>query len=383
MGALSGLRVVECGVLIQAPLAAHTLGLFGADVIKVELPGGEGGRNVPGIFIAGNRGKRAIELDLRVPEGRDVFRRLAERADIVITNFALGTMERFGLDYATLSATNSGLIMANANLMGPVGRHASRAGIDIIAQAEGGLLTTFGPEGTATPVGVHIADYIASQNLVVALLAALAYRSSTDLGQYIETSLLGGQIHAQSVEYVDHMTIGPQGRAVDAHPTLRPFVQGIVPTADGHLAFAARPGGRDELFDRIGRSDLKEVARFHVRSLEPEVRDELFAILHQVFRSRTTEEWIATLTGADDVVYGTVRNHADVIADEHSYDNGYLIHDANATPPIQPGSPFRMSLTPTEVATRVPEIGEHTEEVLLELGYSWDDIDNLRLAGAI
>src|SRR3954453_16170793 len=211
MGALDGLKVVEAGLLVQGPQAAATLGEWGADVIKVELPGrGDQSRWLPvqpgdprsAYFIGCNRGKRSMTLDLRMPDGRDVFLRLAEWADVVITNFAPGPMDAWGLGYADVAARNPRLVYAAGSTFGTLGSDAAREGADLSGQAAGGLISTTGRDGQEmTPVGATIADHTSAQNLVGGIVAALYAREKTGRGQSVTTSLVGGQIWAQASEY--------------------------------------------------------------------------------------------------------------------------------------------------------------------------------------
>src|SRR3954468_3961222 len=231
MGALDGIKVIEAGLLVQGPQAAATLGEWGADVIKVELPGrGDQSRWLPvqagdprsAYFIGCNRGKRSLTLDLRTPDGRAVFLRLAEWADVVISNFAPGTMDAWGLGYDDVASRNPGVIYAAGSTFGTEGTDASRAGADLSGQAAGGLISTTGRDGgEVTPVAVTIADHIASQNLVGGILAALFARERTGRGQQVTTSLLGGQIWAQASELTGCMLRGsPAGRANRGHPLI-------------------------------------------------------------------------------------------------------------------------------------------------------------------
>jgi len=228
VGALDGVKVVEAGLLVQGPQAAATLGEWGADVIKVELPGiGDQSRWLPvqpgdsrsGWFIGLNRGKRSVTVDLRTPDGREIFLRLAEWADVVITNFSPGTLEGWGLGYDDVAARNPRIVYAAGSTFGTEGTDASREGADLSAQAAGGLISTTGRDGQeVTPVGVTIADHVASQNLVSGVLAALLARERTGRGQRVTTSLLGGQIWAQAAEYTGYVLRGrPGGRANRGH----------------------------------------------------------------------------------------------------------------------------------------------------------------------
>ena len=218
MGLLDGVRVLEAGLLVQGPQAALTMLEWGADVVKVELPGfGDQSRWLPisredrrsAFFAAYNRGKRSVTIDLRVPPGREVFLRLVERADVVITNFKPGTMDDWGLGHADAAARNARIIYAMGSSFGPEGPDAKREGADLSAQAAGGIISTTGGNGAdPSPIGATVADHIAGQNLLAGILAALYARERTGRGQLVETSLLGGQVWAQAGEYTRYLMSG-------------------------------------------------------------------------------------------------------------------------------------------------------------------------------
>lgn len=392
MGALDGVTVVEAGQLVQGPQAAAVLAEWGASVIKVELPDyGDLARSLPvqpgdarsAYFAACNRGKRGITLDLRAAPGRDIFLRLAERADVVVTNFTPGTMEGWGLGYDVLAARNPRLVYASGSTFGEVGPDAGRPGADLSGQAAGGLISTIGTTGgDPSPVAATIADHVASQNLVSGVLAALLSRERTGAGQRVDTSLLGGQLWAQASEYTACLITGhPAGRADRGNPMI-PGLYGIFPTADGWIAIVGVTGrARVTFYDVIGRPDLAE--RFAQPLYWAEDRAQLFPLLDEVFAARTTAAWSELLRAAG-LRFAPVRDHAEVIADRAVWDNGYLCEvDGPSGPvPVVP-VPVRFSATPGAPAAVAPELGQHTEEVLLELGYSWDDITALRDAGTI
>lgn len=395
MGALDGVRVVEAGLLVQGPQASALLSDWGAEVVKVELPGfGDQARwlaigpedSRSAYFTGCNRGKKSITVDLRVPAGAEVFLRLVEWADVVITNFKPGTMESWGLGYADAADRNPRIVYASGSSFGSLGPDANREGADLSAQAAGGLISTTGRDGEpVTPVGATIADHIASQNLVAGVLAALLARERTGRGQHVDVSLLGGQIWAQASEYTACLLSGQAaGRSNRSHP-LVPGLYGIFPTSDGWLAIVGVIGpARDLFFQTIGRPDL--ISRFPQLLYFAAEKAELWPILEEVFTSRTTDEWCRAL-GEAGLRFAPVRDHADVVADQSVWENGYL---ARVDDPSAPGSqisvvgtPVRFSETPAVPGALAPELGQHTEEVLLEVGYSWEEIAELLAAGAI
>ena len=394
MGPLEGIRVLEAGLLVQGPQAALTMQEWGAEVIKIELPGfGDQSRWLPidrqdrrsAFFMAYNRGKRSMTVDLRVPRGREVFLRLVEDADVVITNFKPGTMDAWGLGYADAAARNDRIIYAMGSSFGPDGPDAAREGADLSAQAAGGLISTTGGKGEGpSAIGATIADHIAGQNLLSGILAALYAREHTGRGQLVETSLLGGQVWAQAGEYTRYLlsgeVSGPSGRS---HPMI-PGIYGVFPTADGWIAIVGTAGpARDVFYRTIGRPDLIE--RFHTLLYFEEDKAALWPILDEVFATKPTAEW-CTLLGAAGLRFAPVRDHAEVAADPGVRANGYI---ASVQAPDAPGAvvevvraPVRFSEPTPAAAAGAPELGQHTEEVLLESGYSWDDIAGLSADGA-
>lgn len=395
MGALDGIRVIDVGLLVQGPQAGQTLRDLGAEVIKVELPGmGDQARWIPlapddlrtPYYEACNRGKRSITVDLRTPAGAEVFRRLVDTADVLLGNFKPGTLEGWGLGYDTLSATNPGLVYAMGSTFGTEGPGAEREGADLAGQAAGGLISTIGEDGgPMSPVGVTIADHIGSMNMTVGILAALLARQTTGRGQRVDVSLLGGQIYAQAAEYTAFLMNGVvPGRSNAGHPLL-PMAYGILPTADGAIAIiGVLPDKREEFYRAVGLPELADDPRFEPLFLGTPVRKELFAILGDVFQHKTTQEWVEILD-AIPIRYAPVQNYEQAAADPEVIANEYLVeldHPGGGTVRVV-GQPIKLSDTPTVPSAAAPELGQHTEEILLELGYEWDQIASLGEAGAI
>jgi crotonobetainyl-CoA:carnitine CoA-transferase CaiB-like acyl-CoA transferase len=395
VGALDGIRVLDIGLLVQGPQAGLTLSDMGADVIKVELPEmGDQARWIPisledlraPYFEASNRGKRSITLDLRTEPGQEAFLRLADTADVVLANFKGGTLDEWGLDYETLSARNPGIIYAMGSTLGPKGPGASREGADIAGQASGGLISTTGVDGQPyTPVGATIADHIASMNMTVGILAALLARQTTGRGQRVDVSLLGGQIYAQASEYTYFLLTGEvPGRANYGHPLLH-AAYGIVPTADGHLAIVGvPPANREAFYDAVGLPELADDERFQPLLYTPENKKALFEILNEVFPKRTTVEWCERLEAAG-ARYAPVQDYAQAAEDPMVIANEYLVEvevPGGGTKRVV-GAPIKLSDTPAVPGAVAPELGQNTEELLLELGYDWDEIAALRDQKAI
>tara|TARA_A100001037_G_scaffold16369_1_gene14349 strand:- start:97 stop:1284 length:1188 start_codon:yes stop_codon:yes gene_type:complete len=395
MGALEGIRVVDVGLLVQGPQAGQTLRDLGAEVIKVELPGlGDMARWIPismedlrtPYFEACNRGKKSITIDLRITEGANIFRKLVDAADVLVANFKPGTLEAWGLSYEELSKTNPGLIYAMGSTFGPEGKGADREGADLAGQAAGGLISTTGSDGEPpTPVGATIADHIGSMNMTVGILAALFSRNETGKGQRVDVSLLGGQIYAQASEYTAYlMTEKVPGRSNGGHPLL-PMAYGILETADGHIALVGvLPDKRQALYEAAGVPELIEDERFAPIIYTTEIRQELFRLLADGFKAKTTDEWAAILDRIE-VRYAPVNDYAQAASDPLVTTNNYIVEleDVNGETRRVVGSPIKMSDTPTSPSASAPELGQHTEEVLLELGYTWEQIGELRDLQAI
>ena len=394
-GALQGIKVIEVGLLIQGPQAAALLADMGADVIKVELPGiGDQGRYIflgdgdlrSAIFIGCNRGKRGLTLDLRHEQGANIFKKLTETADIVISNFKPGTLDAWGLGYEDLAAINPRIIWAAGSTFGPVGPDAAREGADLAGQSAGGLISTTGSDGDPpTPVGAFIADHIGSLNMVSGILAALHARHESGHGQRIEVSLVGGQIWAQASEYTHYLLTGNiPGRSNFGHP-LVPAAYRIFQTSDGWISLIGLSAeAKDVFFALVGRPEMALDPRFDALLVSPEELKSLVGELEPIFLERTTDEWCELLQEAG-ARFAPVRNYAEVVADEGVWENDYFVEikdDAGQSQRVV-GTPIRMSETPLQPSAIAPDLGQHSEEILKEAGYSAADIEEFRTAGTV
>lgn len=393
-GALEGIIVLDLSTLVQGPQAGAALHDLGADVIKVELPEiGDVGRHVDVMenighaspFVACNRGKRSVAIDLRVPAGKRAFRRLVETADVVLSNFRPGTLDEWGLGYDDLAAINPRIVWAAGSYLGPAGPDSQREGADMAGQAMGGIISTTGDDGgPMTPIATLVADHCGAQNLTSGVLAALVARERTGRGQKVDVSLLGGQIWLQAME-LTHLGITGEmaGRSNGGHPLVN-ALYGIFPTSDGYIAIAGCPEHLwPGMVRAVERPELLDNPRFGAYFTTPEIKAELREVFTEIFAQRTTADWCKRLAD-EDQRFAPVRDHAEVMADPQAHANGYLVevdHPEWGRVTL-PGCPITMSDTPTRWGVEVPELGQHTELVLNEAGFDWDAITELREQGA-
>ena len=393
-GPLAGIRVLEVGLLIQGPQAAALLSDMGADVLKIELPAiGDHSRHIhvapddprSAVFAACNRGKRSITLDLRHAEGAAIFKQLAAKADVVVSNFKPGTLAEWSLGYDELAAENPGIVCAQGSTFGPVGPDAEREGADLAGQAAGGLVSTIGRDGDPpSPVGAFIADHIGSLNMVAGILAALHVRASTGRGQNVDVSLLGGQIWAQATEFTHTLLTGRlPGRANFGHPLIK-AAYGIFPTEDGWIGvIGVPPQARDAFFVAVDRPDLALDERLQGIAIDVDTLAWFRAELATAFAKHATAHWCQAL-GEAGVRYAPVRNYDEVIGDAGAWKNGYFAEVATDDGEQRVvGTPIRMSATPLVPGATAPALGEHTEAVLGELGLDAAAIARLREQGTI
>ena len=394
-GALDGIRVLDWTIWQQGTSASAMLADFGADVIKIEEPtAGDPGRGfwkieqvggLSGYFEALNRGKRSVALNLKHPKGREALLRLAKNADVFLTNFRPGVGERLGIGYAELSEANPSIIYTRASGYGPEGPEAEAGSFDILGQARGGLMAVTGePDGLPKNVGAPIADQAGGLLAVIGILTALVHRERTGEGQEVDVSLLGSVMALQSFNITNYLFSGdvPQ-RYPRAGRT--PFWNVYRGSDDRCFAIGMLLNrGWPQICEVIGRPELENDERFaSYRSRVADHAQELMAILDEVFAKRPADEWVDALNERG-VYCARVQDYAEIAKDPQALANGYIVEveRPGAEPVRMVATPVQMSKTPGRIRSLAPELGQHTEEVLLEAGYGWEEIEALAREGA-
>jgi CoA:oxalate CoA-transferase len=398
---LQGVRIIEIAQEIQGPFAGLFLADLGAEVTKVEnretgdlsrwllaqLIGGPDVKNanVSHYFTAMNRGKRSITADLKRPEAIEIVRRMVKIHDVILTNYRPGVLDRLGLGYEDLSRINPRIIFAQASSWGPIGPWAMRPSRDTLAQAASGLMSKTGmPEDNPLAAGAAIADQTGALTLAGGVLAAMFARERTGKGQRIDASIYGTMIAAQGFELNYASLTGVESaKGGRGHPFLH-GIWGAFKTRDGYLCIAGVDDPRWPRFCKImGIEELQNdpecdnvTRNFHGTKIQK--------VLDSIFPRKTTAEWLQELTAAD-ILATEVANHQQVLSSEQARLNGYLLdleHPVAGKITVT-GCPVTLNGEVAHQAEPAPEFGQHTEEVLLELGYSWEEIGALRDAQVV
>jgi len=392
-GALAGIRVLDFSRIFAGPDSTQVLGDLGADVIKVEDPrGGDDCRYLGATreelerigapspsFRSFNRNKRSITLDLGNEAGREVARRLLDRADVAVNNFRPGTMERWGLGYDELKKANPRLVYCDFHAYGPVGPLAQIGANDLALQAHSGLMDISGPEGgPPARAGSAIIDLHASLAIVSAVLAALFHRERTGAGQRVDTSLLLSSAHLMSYFYQDYWLTGKQHQRMGTANHLSVPNQAF-PTLDGYVVIIAPT---DEMWARLAATldpGTLGVEKFRTASERLRLRKEVVEALSSVTRRMSKHDIHAALSRAK--VSVSIMQGIGEAADHPQLEAvGGVFRDLDSGAPYV-GTPFRMHATPARMQRAFPGLGQHTREVLAEAGYSGQDMDRLEKAG--
>jgi crotonobetainyl-CoA:carnitine CoA-transferase CaiB-like acyl-CoA transferase len=405
-GPLSHIRVLDLSRVLAGPWAAQNLADLGAEVIKVERPGSGddtrgwgppwvkdgGGRETreSAYFLSVNRNKKSVTLDISKPEGQAIVRALAQKCDVLIENFKVGDLSRYGLAWDDLKKVNPRLIYCSVTGFGQDGPHAARPGYDFIFQGMGGLMSITGerdgqPGAGPQKVGIAITDVLTGMYASLAIVAAIAHCERTGQGQYIDAALLDTIVAFNANQIVSFFCSGRIPlRYGNAHANVVPYE--VFPTADGHIILAVGNDGQFQRFcEAAGCPELVAEARFKTNSQRIVHRAELIPLIAEIMRTRTKHEWIEALEAAN-VPCGPINNMKEVFEDpqvQHRRLRVDMPHPLGGIAPLV-ASPMRLSATPVEYRHAPPLLGQHNEEVLKGLlGKSDVELAALKAEGVI
>jgi len=400
-GALTGLRVLDLSRVLAGPWATQTLGDLGADVIKIERPGiGDDTRSwgppeIPGAgysayYACTNRNKRSVAIDISKPEGSELVVALATRSDVLVENFKTGGAARYGLDFASLKKLNPRLIYCSITGFGQTGPYAANAGYDAMIQGIGGLMSITGaassdPHSGPQKVGVAIVDLTTGLYAAIAILAALAQRQRTGVGQHIDMALLDVSVAMLANQGMNFLATGSAPkRHGNAHPNIVPYQD--FPTRDGRFMLAV---GNDSQFAQFcqcaGHPEWSSDGRFSSNPQRVANRELLVPMLSEATKTRSTKEWVDQLQPFG-VPCGPINDLAQVFADPQVASRELRTEFPSASGPRVPSiaSPLRLSAAPVRYRLPPPTLGEHTREVLGRLlDLSSNELDDLARRGAI
>ena len=396
--ALDGIRVLDLSRILAGPWSTQMLGDFGAEIIKVERPGEgddtrrwgppyiDGPDSLSAYFLTANRNKSSIAVDFTTPEGQAIIRDLALKADVVVENYKVGGLAKYGLDYETLSALNPRLIYCSITGFGQDGPYAQRLGYDFLIQGMSGLMSVTGaPDGGPVKAGVALADIVTGLYAGNAILAALHHRERTGRGQHIDVALLDCMLAAMANQAMNVLVSGNDPRRMgNGHPSIVPY--DTFATADGHINLAV---GNDRQFQRLcqvlGVADLGQDARFARNSARVVNRVELTGLLTARLVTRPTLEWLAALEAAD-VPAGPINTLSATFADPQVRHRGMALSMHHARLGTVPGvaNPIKFGASPTVESQAPPDLGADTDKVLSDLlGLDPQRIALLRATGVI
>ena len=404
-GPLSHVRVLDLSRILAAPWASQILADLGAEVIKVERPGAGDdtrswgppflkdaeGRDTKeaGYYLAVNRGKRSITVSLDKPEGQRIVRELAMKSDIVLENYKAGSLERYGLDQASLRKLNPRLIYCSVTGFGQTGPRKDQPAYDFLIQAMGGLMSVTGerdgkPGGGPQKVGIPIVDLMTGMYAAVSVLAALARRNETGVGDSIDIAMLDVQVATLSNQAMNYLVSGNVPRRNgNVHPNIQP--QDVYACRDGAVILAVGNDGQyARLCRALGRPEWIDDPRFAVNAQRARNRDVLGALLREAFGLRDRAELIAALDEAG-VPCGPINNISEVFEDPQVQHREMLLsmpHPLGVDVP-QVASPMRFADAALRYDRPPPLLGEHSDAVLQSLGYTQERIDALRAGGVV
>ena len=393
-GALDGIRVIDLTRVLAGPFCAMMLGDMGADVIKIEQPGrGDDTRawgppfvgEESAYYLGANRNKRGMTLNLKDPDAREVLKELLRDADVVIDNFKLGTMARHGFDDAWYEEHAPQIVRASILGYGSTGPRAGLPGYDFLLQAESGLMSVTGEaNGDPMKLGVAIVDLCTGMYALSSVLAALQARHRTGKGQYVEVSLYDTGVSLLANVAANYLASGKEaGRYGNGHPNIVPY--NAYPTRDGMISLSVGNDGQFQTFcNAVGQDEWADDMRFARNRDRVENRGACDAMISALLKTDDTKVWLDKLQSAG-VSCAPINTVAQALTAEHTIARGLVakaIHSVEGEIDL-PGIPFRFSDSPVAIRRAPPALGEHTEEILCEIGKSDAQIQALRKSGAI
>ncbi|MBD3949096.1 CoA transferase [Tuanshanicoccus lijuaniae] len=391
--ALQGLKVVDMTRVLAGPYATMLLADMGADVLKIEMPGKGDDSRAYGPYVNGesayfmsiNRNKRSLTLNLKNEDAKEILIKLIKEADVLVENFRPGTMEKLGLGYDVLREINPKLIYAASSGFGHSGPYSKRPAYDGVVQAMGGIMSITGEkDGRPTRVGPSIGDVTAGLFTAIGILGALNYRNETGKGQKVDVAMLDGQVAILENAVARYFATGTSPKpAGNVHTSIFPFQP--FETVDGEIMIAA---GNDNLFRKLwhvfGDESVADDPRFKTNPLRGENYDEMIALITEETKKKTTQEW-QTLLDEAGVPNGPI-NNIEMVVNDPQIKAREMILEVNhpvAGQTFLPGVPIKMSETQGYIRKAAPVLGEDTEDILMNLGYSENEIQRLREEGAI
>ena len=401
--ALEGVRVLDLSRVLAGPWASQLLGDLGADVIKIEKPGtgddtrgwgppfltdAAGDTTDAAYFLSANRNKRSVAIDIADPDGAALVRRIAARSHIVVENFKVGGLRKYGLDYESLSKLNRALVYCSITGFGQSGPYAPRAGYDYMIQAMGGLMSITGqpdgaPGGEPMKVGVAVADLFSGMYAATGILAALRHAERTGEGQHVDVALLDCQIAMLANQASNYLVSGkPPGRLGNAHPNIAPYQ--VFRTRDGHIVIAVGNDGQFAAFARaIGAPMLAADERYGTNRARVANRAALIAAIEPRMREKTTAEWLAAMEAAT-VPAGPI-NSIDAAFDDAQVKARAMtapMRRADAAGKLMVAHPVKFSQTPARADLSPPRLGSDTDETLRDFADA-TEIAALKARGVI
>ncbi|MCM3714308.1 CoA transferase [Alkalihalobacillus oceani] len=379
MSALEGIKVIDLTRILSGPYCTMTLGDLGAEIIKVESPGGDDTRqwgppfveDESAYFLSINRNKKSIVLNLKEERDKEIFLKLVEEADVVVENFRPGTIKRLGIGYEVLKERNPKIILASISGFGQTGTYAQKPGYDVLAQGMGGLMSVTGEPGRPpTKAGFSLADVGTGMWAAFGILAALLERDKSGEGQWIDTSLLDTIVSWSTYHAGNYFASGEDPVPLGSeHPNIVPYQ--VFEAEDGHFILAVGNDKMWQTFLGAMKDETLEQEKYATNADRVRQRKELVAYLNDVFSKKPIKHWIELFESVK-IPCGPVNKFSDILNDQHMLEREMVVETEH--PKVGKlkmlGTPVKFSRTPAQIKSAPPALGEHTEEILKRLGYT-------------